>query len=88
MEKDCIGRRYRHFKGNEYEIVAVAKDSETLEPLVVYKALYGEGQVWVRPYEMFFETIERNGNVFKRFEEISWITHSFENNTKFVRMFV
>ena len=41
--------RYRHFKGNEYELLYIAKDSETLEDMVVYKALYGEGGIWVRP---------------------------------------
>ena len=44
---------YRHYKGNDYEVVAVARHSETLEPVVVYRALYGEGGLWVRPYAMF-----------------------------------
>lgn len=44
---------YRHFKGNRYEVLGVAKHSETEEPLVVYRALYGEGGLWARPYEMF-----------------------------------
>lgn len=58
---------YRHFKGNRYEVLAVAKHSETLEEYVVYKALYGKGDVWVRPAEMWNETIERDGKSFKRF---------------------
>ena len=62
--------RYRHFKGNEYEVIGTAKHSETLEEMVVYKALYGEGGLWVRPAEMWNETIERDGKVFKRFEFI------------------
>ncbi len=62
--------KYRHFKGNEYEVIGVAKHSETLEELVVYKALYGEFGLWVRPKEMFLETIERNGKTIKRFEYI------------------
>lgn len=62
--------RYRHFKGNEYEVIAVAKHSETMEEMVVYKALYGEGGLWVRPAFMWNETVEKDGKVFKRFEYI------------------
>lgn len=62
--------RYRHFKGNEYEVIGTAKHSETLEEYVVYKALYGEGGLWVRPKEMWNETVERDGKTFKRFEFI------------------
>ena len=62
--------RYRHFKGNEYEVIGTAKHSETLEEYVVYKALYGEGGLWVRPAEMWNETVERDGKTFKRFEYI------------------
>ena len=51
--------RYRHFKGKEYEVVGVAKHSETLEPMVVYRALYGEGGLWVRPLSMWNEHVER-----------------------------
>lgn len=59
--------KYRHFKGNEYEVIGIAKHSETLEPMVVYKALYGDGDIWVRPYEMWNETITRDGKSFQRF---------------------
>jgi len=59
--------RYRHFKGNEYEVLAVAKHSETLEPMVVYRALYGDGGVWVRPLSMWHETVERDGVTQERF---------------------
>lgn len=59
---------YRHFKGNLYEVIAVARHSETLEDMVVYKALYGEGDVWVRPLGMWDEIIERDGKSFTRFE--------------------
>jgi hypothetical protein len=52
-----VGRRYRHYKNKDYEVMAIAKHSETLEVLVVYRALYGEGQVWVRPAAMFGETV-------------------------------
>ena len=62
--------RYRHFKGNEYEVIGTAKHSETLEEYVVYKALYGEGGLWVRPKEMWNETVERDEKTFKRFEFI------------------
>ena len=62
--------KYRHFKGNEYEVIAVAKHSETTEDMVVYKALYGEGGFWVRPASMWNETVERDGKVFNRFEYI------------------
>ncbi len=62
--------RYRHFKGNEYEVIDIAKDSETTEPMVVYRALYGERELWVRPYEMFREIIERDGKRMRRFERI------------------
>lgn len=57
--------KYRHFKGNEYEVIAIAKHSETLEEMVVYKALYGDGDIWVRPAKMWDETIERDGKTFK-----------------------
>lgn len=62
-----IGGRYRHFKGKEYEVIGVAKHSETLEDMVVYRKLYDDGGLWVRPKEMFLDTVERDGKVFKRF---------------------
>ena len=62
--------KYRHFKGNEYEVLYVAKHSETLEETVVYRALYGDGGVWVRPAAMWEEEIERDGKKLKRFEYI------------------
>ena len=66
--QEVIGREFRHFKGNLYRLEGFAKDSETLEEMVVYRALYGEGGLWVRPAKMFFETIERDGKTMKRFE--------------------
>ena len=63
-----IGCEFRHFKGGHYRLEGFAKDSETLEPMAVYRALYGEGGLWVRPAKMFFETIERDGKTMKRFE--------------------
>ena len=62
--------KYRHFKGNEYEVIAIAKNSETLEEMVVYRALYGDGGVWVRPASMWNETVERDGKTYKRFTYI------------------
>ena len=62
--------KYCHFKGNEYEVVDIAKNSETLEEMVVYKALYGEKELWVRPKSMWEEIVERDGKTFKRFEYI------------------
>lgn len=61
---------YRHFKGNKYEVIAIAKHSETEEELVVYKALYGDGGIWVRPISMWNEKIEIDGKTIKRFEYI------------------
>jgi len=62
--------RYRHFKGMEYRVLGVAQHSETLEPMVVYQALYGEGEIWVRPASMWDETIARDGVTYKRFTYI------------------
>jgi hypothetical protein len=62
--------RYRHFKGNEYEVIGVARHSETMEPLVVYRALYGERGLWVRPAAMWNETVERDGKTYRRFTYI------------------
>ena len=65
-----IGGKYRHFKGNNYEVVGVAKHSETLEEMVVYQALYGDCGIWVRPAAMWNETVEREGKRFPRFTYI------------------
>lgn len=59
--------RYRHFKGKEYEVLGVASHSETLEPMVVYRALYGEGGLWVRPAAMWEEQVDREGYSGPRF---------------------
>lgn len=59
--------RYRHFKGNEYQVIGTAKHSETLEEMVVYRALYGSGGLWVRPVSMWNEIVERDGKKFQRF---------------------
>ena len=62
--------RYRHFKGNEYEVIGTARHSETLEEMVVYRALYGEFGLWVRPAAMWNEIVERDGKTFRRFTYI------------------
>ena len=62
--------KYRHFKGMEYEVIGVAKHSETLAPMVVYRALYGERGLWVRPAEMWNETVTRDGKTQPRFTYI------------------
>lgn len=67
--EEIIGK-YKHYKGNEYEVIGVARHSETLENMVVYKALYGDGGIWVRPYEMFFENVTVNGVSVPRFKKI------------------
>ncbi len=59
---------YRHYKGNEYEVIGVAKHSETSEEVVVYRALYGDRGLWVRPLRMFEETVEAGGKRVPRFE--------------------
>ncbi len=62
--------KYRHFKGNLYELLYVAQHSETREPMVVYRALYGERGIWVRPAAMWSEQIRRDGYCGPRFEYI------------------
>ena len=62
--------RYRHFKGKEYELICTARHSETEELLVVYRPLYGEGGVWVRPAAMWNELVERDGKRVRRFTYI------------------
>ena len=61
---------YRHFKGGIYKLIGIAKDSETLEDRVVYQAMYGEGQLWVRPKDMFFGEVDRDGKRMPRFQEL------------------
>ncbi len=63
--------RYQHFKGNYYQVLHIAKHSETEELLVVYQPEYGERKIWVRPLAMFDELIERDGKTFKRFSKVN-----------------
>ena len=62
--------RYRHFKGREYEVLYLARHSETLEEMVVYRALYGDFGRWVRPASMWNETVERDGKTYQRFTKL------------------
>lgn len=59
--------RYRHYKGGEYEVLGVVRHSESVEPLVLYRALYGGSGLWVRPHAMFFEDVVVDGRVQPRF---------------------
>ncbi len=68
MELTC--GRYRHYKGNEYEVIGVAKHTETEEDFVVYRALYGEGGLWLRPLAMFLETVQLGDQRVPRFAYI------------------
>lgn len=68
MELKC--GRYRHFKGNEYQLIGTAFHSETLEPMVIYRALYGEQKLWVRPAAMWGETVTREDYCGPRFQYI------------------
>ena len=62
---------YKHFKGGVYRLIGIAKDSETLEEMVVYQAMYGDRQMWVRSAEMFFGKVEKDGKEVDRFEEMN-----------------
>jgi len=62
--------RYRHYKNNEYELIDIVHHSETQEALVLYRALYGDFGLWVRPFDMFFETIDIDGEKVERFQYI------------------
>ncbi|MBQ8394200.1 MAG: DUF1653 domain-containing protein [Clostridia bacterium] len=66
MQEIKLGK-YRHFKGMEYEVIGIAKHSETLEEMVIYRALYGEGGLWTRPASMWNEEVEKDGKKFLRF---------------------
>jgi hypothetical protein len=66
-QAELVGRTFRHFKGNLYRLLYVAKHSETLEPMVVYQALYGDHGIWVRPASMWNERVERDSYCGPRF---------------------
>ena len=67
---DAPRGRYRHYKGGEYELLGVVRHSETLEPLVLYRPLYGHSGDWVRPHSMFFSEVEVEGKCLPRFARI------------------
>ncbi len=67
---------YQHFKGNRYELIGIAKHSETLEPMAVYRALYGDGGLWVRPLSMWEEEVEVDGKRTPRFRYLDKQTES------------
>lgn len=68
MSEKIVKGKYKHYKGKFYEVLDVARHSETLENFVVYKTLYGEFDTWIRPLDMFTETVEVDGVQVKRFE--------------------
>lgn len=70
MKENIKLGKYRHFKGGEYLLIGIAHDSETLENMAVYRALYGEGELWVRPLKMWCETVEVGGERVPRFRYI------------------
>ena len=63
--------RYRHYRGGDYEVIGVARHSETLEPLVLYRPLNNQTGLWVRPHDMFFEQVEVDGQMRPRFTLIA-----------------
>lgn len=67
MHEEIRPGRYRHYKGKDYQVIGVARHSETEERLVVYRCLYGDGSLWVRPLVMFGETVEVDGESVPRF---------------------
>lgn len=71
MNEFIINGIYEHYKGNRYQLIALANHSETLEPMIVYKAMYGDERVWVRPAGMWNETVTVNGVEVPRFKLVS-----------------
>lgn len=65
-----IGAKYKHFKGNEYLVIHIAKNTETMDDMVVYQALYGNKDIWVRPLSMFLDYVDIEGKLIRRFQEI------------------
>ena len=59
--------KYRHYKGGEYTVIGIGRHSETLEDMVIYRAEYGDGDIWVRPLDMWFDTVIKDGEKMQRF---------------------
>ena len=70
MENNTISGRYRHYKGNEYEVIGEGTHTETEERLVIYRSVKDPAVIWVRPYEMFFEMVEVDGLTVPRFTKL------------------
>ena len=70
MENNTISGRYRHYKGNEYEVIGEGTHTETEEKLVIYRSVKDPAVIWVRPYEMFFEMVEVDGLTVPRFTKL------------------
>ena len=66
--QEIISGRYRHYKGHEYTVIGIARHSETMEELVIYRQEYGDKALWVRPKQMFLETVEVDVKIVPRFE--------------------
>jgi len=66
--QEIISGRYRHYKGHEYTVIGIARHSETMEELVIYRQEYGDNALWVRPKQMFLETVEVDGKIVPRFQ--------------------
>ncbi len=66
--QEIISGRYRHYKGHEYTVIGIARHSETMEELVIYRQEYGGNALWVRPKQMFLEKVEVDGKILQRFE--------------------
>ncbi len=79
---DAKPGRYRHYKGGEYEVVGVARHSETLEPLVIYRPLYNQTGLWARPHAMFFEEVDVNGRLQPRFALLTEIADLPDGDTR------
>lgn len=67
--QEILGK-YRHYKGKEYQVIGVGKHTETEEVMVIYKALYEPYEIWIRPFDMFFETVNVDGVAIQRFEKL------------------
>jgi len=81
MDEGLKPGRYRHYKGKDYLVLGVARHSETEEELVVYRTDYGDRGLWVRPKQMFLETVEIDGQVVPRFRFVGADTTASENST-------